>query len=520
MFDLLSLHVPSVEASVGITLAVLLCCQLVAWYIRYARWVAVYAKLPMAKDRHWFFGHMDKHPGPSEAGIKYQVSFTDTFPKLHAVWFGKIRCIIVVHHPDPLRTLLRTSAHVAIKPRDQGTAYMLGIKWLGEGLLIANGDRWARNRRLLTPAFHFEILQPYVGVFNRCTDILSEKLDKLSASGTAFDAFEHIGLCSLDIITRCAFSYYTDCQIQGENHPYVQAVRSLSDLWIARSIKVTQVFDFIYYNFTKDGKEFLKLCKFVHSVSEEIIKKRRSALNLKLEDKQNDEDKKRYLDFLDIILTAKDEDGVGLTDLEIREEVDTFLFEGHDTTTSAISFIMYELARNPEIQEKCQREVDDILEGRTSLDIEWKDLPKFEYLTQCIKEGIRLHCPVFFIQRQVTEDIELEGYHIPAGTNIAIDIFNLHHNRSVWGDTKDEFIPDRFSPDNVKNMDPFAFLPFSAGQRNCIGQHFAMNEIKVVVARLIHRFTFSLKPGHIMKRQLSVVMRTEDGIWLTVKRRK
>lgn len=94
-----------------------------------------------------------------------------------------------------------------------------------------------------------------------------------------------------------------------------------------------------------------------------------------------------------------------------------------------------------------------------------KDLGKFDYLTQCIKEVLRLHSPVFFIQRLVTTDIQLEGYKIPAGSHIALDIFNLHHNPSVWGEDGNEFKPERFSPENVDKMDPFAFLPFSAGQR-------------------------------------------------------
>ena len=93
------------------------------------------------------------------------------------------------------------------------------------------------------------------------------------------------------------------------------------------------------------------------------------------------------------------------------------------------------------------------------------DLGKFDYLTMCIKEGLRCHAPIFFIQRQVTEDIEIEGYKIPAWTNIAINIYNVHHNATVWGPDHMEYKPDRFLHENISKMDSFAFIPFSAGQR-------------------------------------------------------
>ncbi|KAH3822563.1 cytochrome P450 4F12-like [Dreissena polymorpha] len=514
MFEILPVDSPSVSTSLLVGLVALCVYQLVVWYRRYTRWLAVYDKLPSDRDNHWFFGHMHKHPGPGEDGIQFMFSYTRPFPRLHALWFGRLRCILIVHHPDTVKIILRASAHIAKKPRGPGTAYMLGIKWLGEGLLISNGDKWARNRRLLTPAFHFDMLKSYLSKQNACTDVLMSKMEGFATSGQSFEVFRHLGLCSLDIISRCAFSRETNCQTEGENNPYVQAVGRLTDLWIKRSINVLQAFDFIYFNFTRDGRDFTRQCDLVHDVSEAMIKKR-----IKTMKQRTDGQTSEGLDFLDIILQARDEDGRGLTFNEVRDEVDTFLFEGHDTTTSALSFILYALAKYPEIQEKCRQEINSIFQDRDNDVIQYQDLSKMEYLTQCIKEGLRLFCPVFFIQRQMTEDVTLEGYHIPEGTHVALAIYNLHHNATVWGEDNDEYKPERFEPETARQMDPYAFLPFSAGQRNCIGQIFAMNELKIVLSRLINRYTFTVKEGQTIRKKLAVVMRTENGIWLDVKKR-
>nr|KAG5687126.1 hypothetical protein BaRGS_034039 [Batillaria attramentaria] len=219
--------------------------------------------------------------------------------------------------------------------------------------------------------------------------------------------------------------------------------------------------------------------------------------------------KQRYVDFLDILLTAKDEDGEGLTPLEIRDEVDTLLLAGHDTTTSAISWAMFSLAQHPEIQASCQAEVDDLMADRQSDDIVWEDLSKLPYLTMCIKETLRLYSPVTYIQRELTRDTEIDGHTVPAGCIVNIGIYDVHHNRTVWENAM-EFQPERFTEENASARSPYAFIPFSAGPRACMGQHFAVNEIKLVLARMLHRFTLVLDPNH--KVEKTIVMKSPTGI--------
>ncbi|KAK3104941.1 hypothetical protein FSP39_013651 [Pinctada imbricata] len=432
--------------------------KVVQMILNYRSWAPLYDKLPGEPSQHWFWGNLYQYPGPNEAGLKFQMERCDKYPLFHRLWIS-FRPILIFHHPETVKVILRSTEP---KPRSLGTVYIMGIPWLGEGLLIANHQKWARNRRLLTPAFHFDILQPYIKVKNKAADVLLEKLGDLSTKKTSFDLFHVIGLASLDIILQCAFSYQSECQKLGSNHPYVQAVIELSDLWVERSLQPLLYFDFVYF-LTPKGRRFKKQCDFVHSVAEEIIEKRRITL-AEEGNKERTERKSRYLDFLDILLTARDEYGTGLTSLEIRNEVDTFLFEGHDTTTSSMCWLLYSLAAHPEHQGRCQEEVDEILKGRDVDDIEWADLQKLEYLTMCIKESMRLHTPVSFIQRVTTQDTEIEGHHVPSGTVIGIQIYNLHHNKEVW-DRPYEFDPTRFTPENSANRDSFAFVPFSAGPR-------------------------------------------------------
>ncbi|KAL3862141.1 hypothetical protein ACJMK2_008131 [Sinanodonta woodiana] len=485
--------------------------RLVRFFVWFQYTKNVFKDVPGPKDTHWLYGNLHLLPEDSEERLMLLNSFCKSFPKMFKFWVGPFRPTLTVNHPDTVRLVLKTAEP---KPTGFDGVYRFGLPWLGRGLLIAEGEMWAQSRRLLTPAFHFDILKPYIDTYNDAGNILLEKLHPVAMSGKSFEVFQVVSLCTLDIILRCAFSYYTDCQRKGSTHPYVQAVHDLSDTWSYRGRKLYLYPDIIFY-LTSRGRRFKKNCDLVHSVAEDVIKNRKAALD---NQEPSATSAKKYIDFLDILLTVKDEKGKGMTPLEIRNEVDTFLFEGHDTTASAISWILCSLAKYQDIQEKVLAELDSVLEGRNTDDLQWNDLNKLEYLTMVIKEGMRYHCPVPFIQRQFTKDFELEGKTFPAGTCVSIQMYGLHHNETVW-EKPMEFIPERFSKENVAKMDSYQFVPFSAGPRNCIGQHFAMNEEKVILAKLVHRYKFELDPDHTPKKKMAAVMRSDNGIMLRISQR-
>ena len=229
--------------------------------------------------------------------------------------------------------------------------------------------------------------------------------------------------------------------------------------------------------------------------------------------------KRKHYDFLDILLLARDSEGNALSEQEVLDEVETFMFEGHDTTASAISWCLYNLARFPHIQARARREVDEVLGPDAQAHVQWEDFNRLPYLTQCIKESMRLHPPVPIVTRKLEKPLTIDGRTAPPGMVVDIAIWNIHHNPQVWPDPL-KYDPDRFTPDKVKEMDPHAFLPFSAGPRNCIGQNFAMHEIKTVVARVLHRFVFEADDTQQVRFKPELVLRAEDGLRVRFKERR
>ncbi|MEE6523646.1 hypothetical protein FKM82_022640 [Ascaphus truei] len=195
--------------------------------------------------------------------------------------------------------------------------------------------------------------------------------------------------------------------------------------------------------------------------SDKVIKQRKESL--KHEKELEKIQQKRHLDFLDILLCAKDENGESLSDEDLRAEVDTFMFEGHDTTASGISWILYCMAKYPEHQKKCREEIREVLGERHT--VEWEDLGKMPYTTSCIKEGLRLFPPVPGIARQLSKPITFcDGRSLPEGTVVLLSIYAMNRSSSVWEDPE-VFDPLRFSSENSSKRHSHAFLPFSAGAR-------------------------------------------------------
>ncbi|XP_072020683.1 cytochrome P450 4A7-like [Amphiura filiformis] len=465
-------------------------------------------KMRETAPAHPIWGHAFLFPLDERKRLDAIVDFmlasanSDGPADLAPFWLGPFTCMLMMSSPEYVK------ACVANADYKDNFSYDWLIPWIGDGLLTSGGPKWHRHRRLLTPAFHFEILKPYLDIFADSADIL---LNKLSASeGKPMEIFKPVGLFALDSLLKCSFSYESNCQLQGENE-YINAVYELSEIINLRALKIQYLNEMIF-KLSPPGRRFRKLCHIVHEKSRSTIRKRRREIE---EGGEGFKGRKgKYLDFLDILLAARDEDGKGMDEEEIREEVDTFMFEGHDTTGCAIPWLMYNLAKHPEYQQKCRDEIQQLFDQKEDDQLSWDDLCNLPYLTMCIKESLRLYPPVMSIMRKLVKDVTLPNETVvPKGTNVTCSIIGLHYNPVIWPNPK-EFNPERFTPENVKNRHTHAFLPFSAGPRNCIGQHFALNEIKVVMCKILHRFYIDVDPDRSPIWIQRLVIRTWDGMYL------
>uniref|UniRef100_A0A8C9EPE7 Uncharacterized protein n=1 Tax=Pavo cristatus TaxID=9049 RepID=A0A8C9EPE7_PAVCR len=351
---------------------------------------------------HWLYGHNRLITG--DKILDLVVSLGEEYPYAFPRWFGPVLPSLVVHHPEYAKTILGRG---------------------GKGLLVLSGTKWFQHRKLLTPAFHYDVLKSYVSLMSDSVKVMLDKWEKKKS----VELFEDVSLMALDSIMKCAFSYNTNCQTQSNSDTYIKAVFDLGYL-INKRIQNFSYQD-AFYDLTRSSREFQDACRRAHAHTDKVIQERKILLS---NDKELDKIlKKRHLDFLDILLCTKDENGVGLSDEDLRAEVDTFMFEGHDTTASGISWLLYTMALHPEHQARCREEIQGIMGNRDT--IEWEDLGKMTYSTMCIKESLRLFPPVPAVSRRLSKPVTFsDGRSLPEGSQVSLNIFGIHRNRDVWKD--------------------------------------------------------------------------------------
>ncbi|XP_055474497.1 cytochrome P450 4B1 [Psammomys obesus] len=452
---------------------------------------------------HWLFGHALEIQ--KLGSLDKVVSWSQQFPYAHPLWLGQFIGFLNIYEPDYAKAVYSRGDPKA------PDVYDFFLQWIGKGLLVLDGPKWFQHRKLLTPGFHYDVLKPYVATFAESTNVMLDKWEKKASENKSFDIFCDVGHMALDTLMKCTFGKGDSGPGHSDNSYYL-AVSDLTLLMQQRIESFQYHNDFIYWC-TPHGRRFLRACQIAHDHTDQVIRQRKAALQDEKEQKKIHQ--RKHLDFLDILLGARDESGIKLSDADLRAEVDTFMFEGHDTTTSGISWFLYCMALYPEHQQRCREEVREILGDQDSF--QWDDLAKMTYLTMCIKECFRLYPPVPQVYRLLNKPVTfVDGRSLPAGSLVSLHIYALHRNSAVWPEPE-VFDPLRFSPENVTGRHPFAFMPFSAGPRNCIGQQFAMNEMKVVTALCLLRFEFSLDPSKVPIKLPQLILRSQNGIHLHLK---
>lgn len=507
---------PSLGTPLFVVIVIGLCSWLYTKIVRGPYNMSMLEKIPGPKALP-FLGNAVDFVGPTHEFIKVLTRLVHESGPVMKLFLAH-RPYVVLSKAKGFETILSSNKHIS-----KGPDYKFLHPWLGLGLLTSDGAKWHSRRKMLTPAFHFKILEDFLVIMNEQSSILTDKLGKLKPHNNSINMFPQITYCALDIICESAMGRNVNAQGDSDS-PYIRSLFKASDIIFQRQ-KTPWIWNDLAFYLRPMGWEFRKALNVLHGFTEGVITDRKQlykeekAKKASSKTSENEEDlvigTKKRLAFLDLLLDVSD-DGRVLSDLDIREEVDTFMFEGHDTTAANMSFTLYVLASHPEYQAKVQEELDSIFGDNPDRPASMDDLSNMKYLEACIKESLRLYPSVPLMSRTIHEDTVIENQLVPAETTVIMFNYLLHRDPEQFPDPE-VFKPDRFLNNNIRQRHAYSYVPFSAGPRNCIGQKFAMMEEKVVISSVLRKFKLST---NLQKKDLcllpELILRPKDGLPITV----
>ncbi len=363
---------------------------------------------------------------------------------------------------------------------------------IGDGLLTTDGEFHRRSRRIMLPAFHHESIAAALGAMN---DEIMTAVDDWPDGGR-IDVYHWTRRLALRIAMRALFGLDPD------------AAGAQAD--VARCFETGLAFwarDYWLQVIRGPGTPFARM----QGARRELDR----ILFAEIRRRRNEGERGR--DLLSLLLDASDEDGGGLSDQQIRDQVMTLLFAGHDTTTSTIGFMFYELARHPDVASELRRELDRELAGEvpTARQLMSGELALLEMV---LDETLRMYPPAWIGARRAIDTYEFAGHTVPGGAYVNYSSWVSHHLPHVFPEPR-EFRPDRFTPQAKAALPKGAYIPFGGGSRICIGMRFGQLEVKAIAAALVRRFDFRLEPGYELQIRQMPTIGPKHGVPLIARRR-
>ena len=369
---------------------------------------------------------------------------------------------------------------------------------LGNGLLTAEGEDWRIQRRALAPLFSPRQVAEFAPAVHQIARAAIERISR-RRDGAVADVGVDMSRLTLEVLEQTLFSQ----GLGREPSAFQRAVSSYFET-IGRidPLDLLGAPAFVPRLRRRRGRPALE---FFDSAVNAIIEKRRVLLSNGAEAPH---------DLLTLLLSAKDpENGRGITDVDVRANIVTFINAGHETTANALTWALFLLSQSAEWRERAEVDADRAFDANESVATE-----RCEILRAVFEEALRLYPPAAMLARQAIADDELAGVHIPAGAVITVSPYVLHRRRGLW-DHPDAFDPSRFLGERRDRVDRFAYIPFGAGPRVCIGMAFAMQEGIILLAHLLRAFRFDLVGGHVVMPLQRVTLRPRGGMKMHVKRR-
>lgn len=392
---------------------------------------------------------------------------------------------VLINKAEFIQDILVNKASLFHKPKLNKRIFRL---FLGNGLVSSDGEFWRKQHKMIRPAFHRERIESYASFMRTFThEMLNEWKEN-----DQIDICEEMTALTLAIVAKSLFN----ADVKGDAKDVGQAMLVISDVLVQHINKPIPVPKWWPSN---ANKKKIRAIESIQNIVNAII----------------DDRKQRGVDdgdLLSMLVSARDETGSGMDPIQLRDEIMTLFFAGHETTSISLTWLWYLLAKNPEITKQVVLELDDVLAGR---DPTIEDLSKLTYLDMVIKEGMRIIPSVWSFAREPIEDVPLGDYVLPKGAMVFISPY-ITHNDERYFPKAHTFDPERFSPQNEKSIPKGAYVPFSAGPRICLGKNFALMEIRLILSMMLQKVTPTLPDGFEAEFLPQLALRPKDGLPIIV----